>query len=316
MAGTVSVDGGDGLDSLNDMTLVATAHITNIEIFSSGLPTYQEQGPGPITPSDPANPNFQPAAGAVSSLAIDPFNANIVYAGSVAGGIWVSVDGGTTWTPKSDQLPSLAIGAIAIAPRDNTGAVVDASTPRSKLVVYAGTGDFSSSRRGGLSIGLMRSTDGGDTWTVLAPLTLDGVLVNAVVPLDNGSSDPAAQTVLVSAVTGTRTGGVFASTTSGTSFTKVLSGSATDLIADPGVAGRVYAGIVGASAGVYRSDSSGAAGTWTVHNVGLDLTGDRSTTTWTARSATRERRSTAPDASSSPCSRRRPPRATSSTRRC
>src|SRR5207253_1718306 len=116
LAGSVNVDGGDGLDSLADFTLVTAAHVANVEVLPTGLPTLNEQGPGPMTPSDPSNPTFLPAVGAVQALAMDPQNSSIIFAGTVAGGIWVSEDAGMTWTAKTDQLPSLAISSITVSP--------------------------------------------------------------------------------------------------------------------------------------------------------------------------------------------------------
>jgi outer membrane protein OmpA-like peptidoglycan-associated protein len=48
------------------------------------------------------------------------------------------------WVPLTDQFPTLSISALVISPRDADGALVTASTPTSKLVLYAGTGSTSS----------------------------------------------------------------------------------------------------------------------------------------------------------------------------
>ena len=92
---------------------------------------------------------------------------------------------------------------MTIAPRDADGKVVDASTSRNKLVIYAGTGSFSSfGGAGGLSLGVLRSMDGGDSWTLLSSTTLAGIKLGAIVALDNGSGnateDPNAQVVVAS----------------------------------------------------------------------------------------------------------------------
>ena len=98
-----------------------------------------------------------------------------MFAATVNGGVWRSIDGGATWTPLTDQMPSLAIGAIAIAPKDADGNDVIGTTAWSKLVVYAGTGSFSSfSGRGGFSVGIYKSNDGGATWTLLSPQLISG----------------------------------------------------------------------------------------------------------------------------------------------
>ncbi len=283
LATHVTVNGGDGIDLLQDLTLIPSANVSNVEILPTGIPNYTSQGPGPIQGTSA----FPTHAGAVQQLAIDPFNDQIIYAGTVNGGIWLSEDGGATWTPKSDALPTLAIGSITIAPRDALGNLVGPGTARNQLVIYAGTGSFSSlSGQGGLSLGVLRSTDGGDTWDLLSSATLTGVKIGAIVALDNTApatqADPTKQIVIVAGMGNGATGGIFVSTDSGVTFTrKVLSATAgtdaTDLVADPGVSGRVYAAVVGVpdattklqtGGGVYRSDDWGA--TWNAVNTGLD----------------------------------------------
>ena len=280
LAGNVTVDGGVGVDSLDDFTLVAANHVSGIEITPTGLPTYDEQGPAPITATGLSG-TIAPYTGAVQSIAVNPANDQMIFIGTVNGGIWLTTDGGLTWTPKTDRLPSLSIGSITIAPRDNEGHVVTALTPRSKLVIYAGTGAFSSFHNaGGLSVGVLRSMDGGETWSVLAPLTLSGIKITSIVALDDGTGavnqDPNAQIVLVAGIKDQKDGGVFRSTNSGVSFSKEAGDSATDLVADPGKPGRLYAAFIDvgllAKAGVYRSDDYGDS--WTQINSGLVLTGD------------------------------------------
>src|SRR5947199_5175083 len=75
------------------------------------------------------------------------------YFGATGGGLWKSVDGGTTWRPVTDgQITSSSVGAVAVA----------ASNPD---VVYIGTGE--SEIRGNIAPGdgVYKTTDGGKTWT-------------------------------------------------------------------------------------------------------------------------------------------------------
>ena len=67
-------------------------------------------------------------AGRVACIAIDPDDPQHLLLGAAAGGIWESPDDGATWHPRTDHLPSLAIGAIAFDPSD----------PRK---VFAGSGE-------------------------------------------------------------------------------------------------------------------------------------------------------------------------------
>src|SRR5436190_21558543 len=57
-----------------------------------------------------------PWAGRVASVAVDPFDPMHWIVGAALGGIWVSRDGGATWSPRTDDAASLASGAVAFAP--------------------------------------------------------------------------------------------------------------------------------------------------------------------------------------------------------
>ncbi len=83
-----------------------------------------------------------------------PGNDQVYIVGAATGGVWKTTDGGISWRPVFDKENVHAIGAVAIAPSD----------PR---VVYVGTGE--SSIRSNISIGngIYKSTDGGETWSMV-----------------------------------------------------------------------------------------------------------------------------------------------------
>ena len=54
--------------------------------------------------------------GRVAAIAVDPNDPKHLLLGAAGGGIWESPDTGATWKPRTDQMPSLAIGAIAFDP--------------------------------------------------------------------------------------------------------------------------------------------------------------------------------------------------------
>ena len=109
--------------------------------------------------------------GRVSSFAVDPANPKHLLCGSANGGIWESTDTGATWAPRTDYMPTLAIGAVTFDPHNPSR-------------VYAGTGEgnFYAS----LGAGVWRSTDGGTTWKVLAtnPFLGTGFYDLVVDPID------------------------------------------------------------------------------------------------------------------------------------
>jgi len=64
------------------------------------------------------------AVGRLTTMAVDPRNPNVIYVGSPGAGgdegsgVWKTSDGGATWAPIADDLPSLAVDAIALDPTD------------------------------------------------------------------------------------------------------------------------------------------------------------------------------------------------------
>jgi hypothetical protein len=236
--------------------------------------TWLEQGPGPILfDSNTKVPPNSPVSGAINAIATSPTDPDLIYVGTVNGGIWRTTnatDANPTWTPLTDKsLPALSINSLAISPvRSNT--------------LFAGTGSTSSlALEGTPGFGVARSTNGGKSWTVLASSTFAGRRINNIVPttLDRGN-------VVLAASLRDRVGtsdhsGVYRSTDMGNSFTR-LSGDGTSglpdqgvssLVADSGNPARFYAAVpafVAAATGnegVYRSDDGGV--TWSAVNTGL-----------------------------------------------
>jgi photosystem II stability/assembly factor-like uncharacterized protein len=101
-----------------------------------------------------------PVSGRISAVAVDPADPAHLLVGAAGGGIWESSDGGSAWEPRSDDMPSLSIGALAFDPND----------PR---VVYAGTGEANSFSW--LGMGVLRSDDGGTTWVLHARSPFQGI---------------------------------------------------------------------------------------------------------------------------------------------
>jgi len=100
-----------------------------------------------------------PDSGEVVDIAIDPRGANdqVVYIATNDGGVWKTLDGGSTWTPLTDSMPSLSMGALAL----------DARNPD---IVYAATGNgFDGGCLFTKGVGIYKSLNGGQTWVVLNP---------------------------------------------------------------------------------------------------------------------------------------------------
>ena len=147
----------------------------------AGRGVWRSIGPAPlIVTGDQAGQGIGPDAGEVVDVAIDPSggdNLN-VYIATNNGGVWKSVNGGASWQPLTDLLPSSSIGAVAIDPGD----------PK---IVYAGTGNlFDGSNGIPKATGLFKSVDGGITWAhmdggLLASVFADHGINRIVCPAPN-----------------------------------------------------------------------------------------------------------------------------------
>lgn len=91
------------------------------------------------------------ASGRVMSLAVNPKNDFEYYVGVASGGVWKTVNHGTTWTPVFDGEGSYSIGWVTLDPND-------------PLVVWVGTGESNSQRSVAYGDGIYRSDDGGKNW--------------------------------------------------------------------------------------------------------------------------------------------------------
>lgn len=197
------------------------------------------------------------SAGCISAIAINPSNANIMYAGATSGGVWKSTNAGSTWTPLTDNvIPNLTVSSIAIDPSDpNT--------------LYVGTGNGYASIDELTGTGLWKSTNAGATWARVGTTTFTGTVVKVLVHPTNSN-------IVFASLYSGGTRGVYRSTDAGSSWTRVFpaTGSAAAVIWDIAVGATfgtpgtplfyfVEGNNVGASsteAGIYKSINEGA--TW------------------------------------------------------
>jgi hypothetical protein len=93
-------------------------------------------------------------------------NKQIIYLGFADGGVWKSVDGGDHWEPLIDDQPTLSVGALDVLPGQDLVRYTDAT-------IYVGTGEGNFSFVDKDGVGVLKSTDGGATWTV-QPLPFRG----------------------------------------------------------------------------------------------------------------------------------------------
>lgn len=96
-------------------------------------------------------------AGRLTAVATHPTVAGTIIVGAAGGGAWKSIDSGASWTPLTETIANLSVGAIAYAPGDPT-----------KVYLATGEAGAGDSIPG---IGLLYSTDGGVNWTL--PTSVD-----------------------------------------------------------------------------------------------------------------------------------------------
>ena len=192
-------------------------------------------------------------AGRTAAVAVDPGDGSHWLIGAAQGGLWETMDAGKTWESRTDGLESLASGAIAFS----------ASHPG---VVYAGTGEstFSGSSYGGL--GLLKSFDGGGSWSFVHQDSFSGHGISEIrIHPDDPDTLLVTSVSAVSPVPESSSVGIFRSEDGGESFVLHQEGEANDLEVHPGDFDFQYASlssIFGSEEqeGLYRSLDQGR--TW------------------------------------------------------
>ena len=203
------------------------------------------RGPAPMQGQGVENITNGEASGAAHTMALHPTNADIAWVAGANGGVWKTTNAtaaSPSWTPLTDSQPSLSIGAMELDPTDSAS-----------NTLVACFGRFSSfGGEGGLLNGLIRSTDGGSTWTHITNTLLENQSCSGIAV--RGS------TIVFSSVS--FDGGVFRSADTGASWIKVSSGlpsdfAVQDMVGDPANTSRLYATVN--TQGIYRSDDAGAS---------------------------------------------------------
>ncbi len=213
--------------------------------------------------------NIGPAfkSGRIADLIIHPEDESVWYVAVASGGIWKTVNAGTTWTPIFDDQGSYSIGCLA----------ADPSKPH---VIWAGSGEDVGGRHVAYGDGVYRTDDGGKNWQNMGLRDSEHIARIIVSAEDSDVVYVAAQGPLW------RKGGdrgFFKSIDGGKSWKKTLGDDewtgVTDIVVDPREPNRVYAATWqhhrnvaaymggGPKSAIYRSDDGGE--TWKKLSAGL-----------------------------------------------
>ncbi len=205
--------------------------------------------------------------GRIADLAVVESKPQIFYIATGTGGVWKTVNHGTSWTPLFDDQPTSSIGDVTL----------DQSNPN---LVWVGTGEPQNRQSSGWGNGVYKSTDAGNTWRhmglegtkhvgriLIHPRNPDVVYVAAVGDLWGPNEER----------------GVFRTKDGGETWEKVLyideHTGAIDLAMDPGDPNTIFAAMYqrqrtgwgfnggGSGSGIYRTFDGGDS--WTELSEGL-----------------------------------------------
>ncbi|HEV3091812.1 MAG TPA: hypothetical protein VGX91_10295 [Candidatus Cybelea sp.] len=169
--------------------------------------------------------------GRASAVVGSNLNPLLYYAGTADGGVWKSVDGGTSWQNVSDLIHLGSVGAIAVAANDGSDVWVGAgeTNPRNDVIPESG---------------LYHSTNGGRSWQVVAFPSAPGI---SRIVLDPSDPKHIVIGVLGDVFAPSSQRGVYVSFDGGATFSKTLylseQSGASDIAMDPKNPSVVYAGM-------------------------------------------------------------------------
>ncbi|MBN2354644.1 glycosyl hydrolase, partial [candidate division KSB1 bacterium] len=231
-----------------------------------------EDDKNPFAPATFAELKFRSIGPAVSSgrigdIAVNPSNKREWYIAVASGGVWKTINAGTTFEPIFDGEGSYSIGCITI-------------DPNNPFVIWVGTGENNSQRSVSYGDGVYRSEDGGKSWKNMGLKKSEHIGKIVVDPRNSNVVYVAAQGPLWGSG-GDR--GLFKTTDGGATWDSVLTISrhtgVSDLVMDPRNPDVLYAAAYqrrrhvftlingGPESAIYKSEDAGK--TWKKLTNGL-----------------------------------------------
>jgi photosystem II stability/assembly factor-like uncharacterized protein len=217
---------------------------------SKQLNTWELEGPTNIS-------------GRITDIVRHPSDPNTFYIGSAVGGVFKTTDNANSWTPITEDIPTLSVGSLGLSKSDPE-------------TIYLGTGEANGSVNSGafFGSGIYKSTDGGNNWEQKG-LENSNQIGRLVVDEENPD-------LVYAAVTGVQYGynderGLYKTVDGGDSWEQILfvndSVGCIDVVVSPFDKNIIYAAMwertrrpwirdyAGPASGVYRSQDGGES--WT-----------------------------------------------------
>lgn len=156
-----------------------------------------------------ATTHWSPGVGRITGIAVDAGNNNHIIVGANTGGVWRTIDGGTTWTPLGDYFSNLYVYSVAIDPNDSDTYFFGS---------YSGL--------------IYKSTDAGATWNLLG--NAGASLINKIL------LHPTDPNIMFAT---SENNGIYGSTNGGSTWTKLINSEnrGYDVEFKPGDTNTVYA---------------------------------------------------------------------------
>ncbi|MFZ2352190.1 MAG: hypothetical protein WAW24_11675, partial [Bacteroidales bacterium] len=224
------------------IAVLVTGQKTDMSLFDGIKP--RNIGPGGMS-------------GRVTAFAVDPRNENVFYVGTASGGLWKTLNAGTTFTPIFDNEAVASIGALAV-------------DPQRPDIVWAGTGEGNPRNSVTGGYGIYKSLDGGRTWKCMG-LELTRYIHRIIV-------DPVNPDVIYAGAIGNPWAphterGFYRSTDGGLTWNRLLFTNETsgvaDMVMDPSNPGKIFVAMWDHQRWpwFFRSSSEGS-GLWLTRNGG------------------------------------------------
>ena len=258
------------MNNLIKATLVISLMISSSDVLASESDNAEKSIFNSSTFNAMEMRNIGPAymSGRIADIAVDQKNPSTWYTAVGSGGVWKTVNAGTTWKPIFDKQAVYSTGDVTIDPSNSN-------------IIWVGTGENNGGRHISFGDGVYKSMDGGQTWKNMGLKKSERISDIIIHPTDSNTIWVSVQGSLWSS-SGER--GLYKTIDGGETWKQVLKPKdewtgVTSLLIDPRNPKKLYAATwsrqrtvasyvgTGPNAGIHTSDDGGD--TWTKLKTGL-----------------------------------------------